>query len=522
MTTVLDAEYRPLSQSSLWDWQRNYYDEQGIRAWSDAVVPQYITSNAWIATSYAQVVAAWIRDEAASLDPGAPVDIIELGCGSGRFGYLFLRRLRELVRGIRVRYVYTDFTDYNLDILRSHPSLQPLVEEGAIDFARFDVENDRELQLSNSGDVLRAGSSRNPLVVLANYVFDALRNDCFRVTPDSELQSVLVRAETTPGETGEQFVLSCDAQTLDAPPYGDDSWNAILETYRRLFPGSVVLFPRGALTALDHLREISGGRMLLVSGDKGYVQEDAVRAGSEPHLAQHGSFSMMVNYHALGQWTRAIGGRFLQTTHRFAPLHIVASVFGGTSSFSPPEVDFAFDAWIERRGPADFFLIKQATQAKYDAFTVHQLIAMIRFSGWDHVIFLAAFETLIRLAEDASEAERAELGVVAHKVWETYFPLREPVDLPFHAAALLFAAGRPADAAALFEESIRWYGPDSGTSMNLALCHAALERFPEALELAREALEMDSEMESARELIATIESRSTIGTSSQVEGHLSG
>jgi hypothetical protein len=443
------------------------------------------------------VVAAWIRDQAASLDSGAPVNIVELGCGSGRFGYLFFHRLRELVRGVRVRYIYTDFTDYNLDVLRSHPSLQTLVEEGAIGFARFDVENDRELELTG----------RNPLVVIANYVFDALRNDCFRITPDGELQSVLVRAETTASETGEQFVLSCDAQTLDAPPYADDSWNAILENYRRLFPGSVVLFPRGALTALDHLRQISGGRMLLVSGDKGYVREDAVRAASEPHLAQHGSFSMMVNYHALGQWTRAMGGRFLQTTHRFAPLHIVASIFGGASSFSPPEIDLAFDAWIERRGPADFFLLKQATQTKYDTFTVHQLIAMIRFSGWDHVIYLAAFETLIRLAEDASDAEKAELAVVAHKVWETYFPLREPVDLPFHAAALLFAAGRPAEAIALFEESIRWYGPDSGTSMNLALCHLALENTPRALELAREALEMDPEMESARELIASIDSR---------------
>src|SRR5205807_905847 len=101
------------------------------------------------------------------------ISIIELGCGSGRFGYRFLTRLIDLLersplRGTRIRYVYTDFTEYNLDVLRSHLSLQPLVNAGMLDFARFDAERDRELRLSHSGEVMSAKTAGNPIVVVAN------------------------------------------------------------------------------------------------------------------------------------------------------------------------------------------------------------------------------------------------------------------------------------------------------------------------------------------------------------------
>src|SRR5271156_144655 len=104
---VLEEGVR-LSRSVLWTIQRNYFDQQGIRAWSEAVVPHYITSNPWIATAYAKVVFGWLRDCAAGgttgagapsppRPPGQPVYIVELGCGSGRFGYLFLNKLLNML-----------------------------------------------------------------------------------------------------------------------------------------------------------------------------------------------------------------------------------------------------------------------------------------------------------------------------------------------------------------------------------------------------------------------------------------
>ena len=499
-----DDDFVPLSRSCLWDLQRRYFDERGIRAWSEAVVPQYITSNPWIASAYAQVVAAWLRECGESIDPKAPVDVVELGCGSGRFGYLFLRRLHELVPSARVRYVFTDFTEYNLDVLRSHPSLQPFVAAGQADFALFDVERDRELRLTHGGEVISGSTARNPMVFIANYVFDGVRNDCFRFA-DGAIQQVLVRARR--GEPGDGVMdgvtMACELRPVEGGHYDDPRWNRILETYSRTLRGDVaVLFPRSALTCLQALHELSGGRFLVLSGDKGYVHERALAASGEPQMASHGSFSMMVNYHAIEQWTAMSGGRSLHTSHLHSPLSVVALTFGAPHG---AETEAAFRDWIDRRGPDDFLSLKHAFETGHASYTPEQLLAWLRFSGWDHGVFMRMVGELLRHAEGAPPLQREELRDAALQVWREYFPLREPVDVAFHAALLLMTAGSHEEALELFGESIRWFGPDGATSMNRALACCALQRWPDAIAFAREALELDPELESARELLVELE-----------------
>jgi hypothetical protein len=207
----LDGAHVPLSQSRLWERQRAWFDEQGIRAWNKGSVPQYITSNVWISTAYAHVAAAWIRQLP---DVETPATIVELGCGSGRFGILFVRKLLELLAPPEgrspFRYVFTDLSEYNLDILRNHPSLQPMVSDGSVDFGRYDAEESEELLLTESGERISRAAPR-PLIVIANYLFDGLRNDCFRFR-DGQLEQIAVQA-TLPSDADEGFegvMLSCD------------------------------------------------------------------------------------------------------------------------------------------------------------------------------------------------------------------------------------------------------------------------------------------------------------------------
>src|SRR3982751_97014 len=114
---------RRLSESLLWRLQRNFFDHLGAQAWTQGIVPHYITGNGWIADAYAKVVLGWLRDCAGTLDLDQPVTLLELGCGSGRFGYLFFERLLDLLdrsslRQVKVRYVMTDFTESTLAPLR--------------------------------------------------------------------------------------------------------------------------------------------------------------------------------------------------------------------------------------------------------------------------------------------------------------------------------------------------------------------------------------------------------------------
>src|SRR4051812_33397502 len=91
---LLEADKR-FSESMLWKLQRGFFEQRGEEAWSQAIVPHYITSNPFIGAAYAGIVAAFLRDchDAAGapgfgpLDPSQPVNIVELGAGPGRFAF---------------------------------------------------------------------------------------------------------------------------------------------------------------------------------------------------------------------------------------------------------------------------------------------------------------------------------------------------------------------------------------------------------------------------------------------------
>ena len=53
---------RRLSSSLLWDLQRQFYREQGVNAWSNSLVPHFVSSNAYLAHCYARLIIAYATD----------------------------------------------------------------------------------------------------------------------------------------------------------------------------------------------------------------------------------------------------------------------------------------------------------------------------------------------------------------------------------------------------------------------------------------------------------------------------
>ncbi|CAM9517448.1 unnamed protein product, partial [Ectocarpus sp. 12 AP-2014] len=130
-------------------------------------------------------------------------------------------------RGFCFKYVITDFSHANFGFWMNHPRLQELFTLGVVDFAVFDAEarpgevgggkgTTKEcaesepppppeegsdpaapgscgggggaglwgsgcLRLELCGEELRPGDLDNPVIVVANYVFDSLKQDAFRV-----------------------------------------------------------------------------------------------------------------------------------------------------------------------------------------------------------------------------------------------------------------------------------------------------------------------------------------------------
>src|SRR6266849_5684764 len=184
----------PLARSMVWQLQRTFYADQGIAAWSH--VPQSITTSPIIARAYARIVLGFLRDMSAALDPDQPLYVVELGAGSGRFAYRFLKAftaLLEETRGTRQRilYVMTDASASVVGYWRDNPRLRPFVESGVLDFAHFDLLELAPLELLNSGVTMRVEALSNPVVLVANYIFDSIPQDAVTIK-DGQLLANLV------------------------------------------------------------------------------------------------------------------------------------------------------------------------------------------------------------------------------------------------------------------------------------------------------------------------------------------
>jgi hypothetical protein len=480
---VVEAGQR-LSRSLIWRLQRRFYAQRGIAAFSQGTVPHYITSNPFIAKAYARVVLGYLRDLAPRLRPGQPVYLIELGAGTGRFGFHFVKSLSALLaqsplQGIRFCYVLTDFSPGSVAAWQVHPALQPLVAAHQLDFAVFDAAAPDALALQGSGAVLSPGALENPLIVLANYVLDGIPQDAFRLQ-DGQLYESLVTLTSfqpepdldAPGLLDRLDVLY-EARPVHGDYYDDPACNRLLSTYARGPEEGVLLFPCAALACLAYLRRLSGDRLLLLTGDKGDPTAEARLPQSAPELVHHGSVSLMVNHHALGEYVRQAGGQVFTTTHRHAHLNVSAFVLDAHPA-EHAETRHAYGDAVQTFGPDDWFLVTKILAGHLDGLALDQILALLRLGGSDHNLLAGCYAALLRCLPQASEPWQNEARQALAAVWQSYYHIGEKWDLPFHLGTLLVAMRCHREAAQYFCSSLTLYGPTVKTLDSLARCHDSL------------------------------------------------
>lgn len=525
---VLERNQR-LSRSLLWGCQRAFFEHQGIEAWRQGLVPNFITSNPVIGRAYAQVVLGWMRDWCATAggetdrlsapEPGQPFYLIELGAGAGRFAFHFLEAFRRLrarsqLRNVAFRYVMTDLPERNLEFWLSHPRLQPFLDEGLLDVARFDAEHDEQLVLRRSGTVLGPGTLANPLALVANYFFDSIPQDAFTLR-DGVLHECLVSVASPRPEPDlaasdllERAAVSFEDHPVKGASYEDAELDRILEDYRERLGDATFLFPSAALRCLRRLQRLAGDRLLLLSGDKGHASEDELRERSSGvSLVRHGgAFSLMVNYDAIGQYFRLRDGQVLRPIHRHVSLHVGAFLLGQPRD-GHGETELAYEEAIEKFGPDDYSTLLKRLEQHYESMSLEEILAALRWSGWDSSVLMDVFSTLMEQIESASEALRQEVSWAIQQVWEGDYPLgEEEEDLAFHLGMLLYVMDQPARALTFFEHSLRLCDQEPGTYFNLGMCHVRLRQDARARECFEGALALNAGFNRAREMLSRMQS----------------
>lgn len=293
---------RPLSTSMLWRLHDEYFERSGVNAWSSGDVPHLLTNSPMVARAYAEVIEGVLEDCAdgrfGPIDPDEPLYVVELGAGIGRLAHNLLHVLAEPGDGAPpVVYVLTDAFEPNLAFWRSNPRLAPLFAAGRLDLARYAVGSGEPIVLERSGRVLEPGALANPLVVVANYLFDVLRQDLYVIDAAADIEAgtsapvlfeelIGILAPSGGEEIGSraffrQLLLRTERVAVPPERYDDPELQAVLEetaAERASDAPCRFLFPISALAGVRDLLELAGGRIMLLLGER---PGEAGQPGSE-------------------------------------------------------------------------------------------------------------------------------------------------------------------------------------------------------------------------------------------------
>ena len=513
MTTIIEKKQR-FSESAIWAAQREYYDREGIDAWTSDV-PFYVTSNPFIANSYANVairfIQDWTRQHPESVTE--PFYFVELGTGPGQFSYYLLKRLIDMQKklgmdGITIRYVMSDFTEKNIEFWSQHEKLQPYVEQGILDFAQLDLENASQIELHHSGKTLTSGSVHNPLIVVGNYIFDTLRTDIFTVQ-NGQLSESLVSLVTDDDnyqdgqpKDWEKVEVEHEAVPIEGAYYGDPLLDDILAVYWENLTHSHFLFPIATLKALKSLKAISHGKMLVLSSDKAYSTLEEQDELDYPELAFHGSFSVMANFDVLGRAFKNAGGDALLQTPREG---ITTGVFSAGFNFEPLiETQIALDDSVEGFSPGDYFLLHDQICNEDDKVGIDVYAALLSMSFWDPYVYDLVNERIISLIPDADHDTLEYLSKNMHKIAENFYFVFGSTDVLFNIALFFHEAGKYQEAIRYYTESIRIFGEQHVAIYNLAICNYELGELTMAIEQLERSLVIDPKQKDAKDWLKTI------------------
>jgi len=514
---VVEAE-KPLSQSMLWKLQTEFFANQGPEAWIKGIVPQYITTNPYIANQYAKTVFGYLRDYVAreDVDKNTVIYIMELAAGVGRFTYTFLKRFLHMIensslKDIKFKYIVTDFAERNIEYWQNHSFLSPYFEAGILDCATFDISRDDEIKLRHSGEVLSKGKMKNPLILFANYTFDSLPQDTFYVNNGEIYEGVItITSPDEKGDPNDKSILAgldyyyTDKKIDGNSYYEDKNLNDVLMHYKNSLEDTAFYMPIIGLRCISRLRKLFNDDVILISADKGYKNEESMDKNYHPFLSKHGCISMTVNFHAIELYFKELGGKAIHSIYEHENINV--SLFMVSNSDNDfIETSMAYNEIIESVGPDDFYIMKKAIMPLSNSLTTKELLTFLRFTVWDSRTLLELYNILIERIENEENFPKDELADAINKVWEYYFPIGEEGDLGYYFGSILGYLGYDNDALKLLESSLEFYGECPETNYEIALCYYNLQQIDKALEYTEKSIELDPDFEQGKNLKNIIE-----------------
>ncbi|MCS5711991.1 SAM-dependent methyltransferase [Candidatus Berkiella aquae] len=504
-----------LSNSILWQRMQEYYAQLGTEVWEDEVVPQQITNNTYLANNYAKQIIAQIQDYIST--HGKPLDdcpfyVLEIGAGHGRLSFYLLENLRQAFEVFGwpkkwLKFIMTDISLKSLETWQTHHALKPFIDEGWLDLAVYNANQDTQIKLAISGQLIEAKSINKPLFVICNYIFDTLSQDAFQVINHRLHEVELVIKNQAQLEKGELKDYFKDAKyefvkhPVKTQYYTEKPLlNKILQAYEAECENAAFLMPIGAIHCIENLKKLTQGPLMFLVSDKGVTDKDLFDEDDDPDISFHGSVSMMVNFDALKRYTELCGGNCFLMGDKGADFQVANFIF--QADYKIPQTAYAFANSLSCFSPQDLFDICYIEDEPVKLKTLEAIVNILNLAEWDPSIFYDYHELLIEKLENDDMTVNVQHSILngLERAWRYFFKLEKSQDLPFAIGSTLYNMGLNEKAIEFYNYSLAYYGKDKDTYFNLTLAYHALENYEKAQEMINESLKISPKDEAIAEL----------------------
>ena len=472
-----------LSQSLIWDLQRQYFNEQGVNAWVGAV-PYFVTSNCYAAECYANVMMNFIVDWV-SLHQEARNEtfyILELGTGPGQFSFYVLKKINELktalkLEDVHIQYIMTDVTDSNIKFWEKQKVFQPFLENGMLDFAIFNIEEDKPPYLIHAKRKLLSNAIKTPVIAFANYLFDSVTNDVFRIV-DGKVQELRVSLYTEASNMSKgrpvaasKVDIEYHACHISDKCYDDEQIEAVFKKISSEMSNTYLLMPIGALKGMKALNHLSNGKLVLIASDKGYTNARSLDNLGKPHIATHGScISLMVNFYAIQSYFKQLGGNYYLQTPRRGIKTVVCYLGMDLTTKDYSCTQAALEQYVQSFSLADYFLLHRHITATDAPLDLGLAAAHLKLAGYDPYVYSKLSKRIQQAFENAEYVDKMSFKPILPKIAETYYFMPKSHDTNFDIALFYHSLKDYTKALEYYDKSRAYFGPTYNVYYNSALC----------------------------------------------------
>ena len=303
---------KPFINSKIWKLQKDFYKNQGISAWIGKV-PFYITSNCFLARKYAEMLINLISDglRNKTFNPKHPIYIFELGSGSGKFAYHLINDLMQCRKDVQdieldIRYIMTDLCPKNIDFWKKHHQLKDMVIDGILDMGVFDADYCNDITTEYAKKTVTKKSLVNPPIIIGNYFLDTISCDLLHFKEGEVTQgnlSIVTDVENYSNNTVKSLKaldIKYNFSEFNENAVTNKIYKQLINYYKNTINDSSVLMPTTVFKIVDFFSKVhKKQKAFFMFSDKGHVGLESLQLSEKPHFAFHGSFSLMVNFHAL-------------------------------------------------------------------------------------------------------------------------------------------------------------------------------------------------------------------------------